>query len=129
MDNTIINLQPIISTPEDKPIINSFYLYIFAIFEFIVILLILYYFFYIEIKFLYNMVFKKNVYSVTDKKLYNNFMEQFKKLVENNKRCILRNKIYYPTYTFNNYNNDMTTLNDTKISFPTIEQCNNFLNL
>lgn len=125
MENTVINLQPIITSPDDNPVINSFYLYIFAIFEFIVIILILYYFFYIEICFLFNMIFKKNNYSTNDKNIYNNFMEKFKETVEINKTCIVKNNKYYPVYQKNNF---MKTLDDNNIYFDTKENCNNFLN-
>jgi hypothetical protein len=124
--NTVINLQPIITTPEHSPVINSFYLYIFAIFEFIVIILILYYFFYIEIIFLYNMVFKKDIYNDSDKKTYNNYMEQFKKLVEYNKKCIIKGNKYVPI-TDNNI--QLLALNNNEIAFESAEKCNNFLNL
>lgn len=127
-ENTTINLQPIINTqPEDNNSkINSFFLYIFAIFEFIIIILILYYFFYIEIKFLYNMVFKKDNYNDMDKKLYNDFMEQIKKLVESKKTCILQSSKYYPVY---DNKNTFLALNNNEIYFDTKEKCNNFLNL
>lgn len=125
MENTIINLQPIITSETDTPVINSFYLYIFAIFEFIVIILFLYYFFYIEIIFLYNMIFKKDNYSKNDKNTYNKFMENFKNIIESKKTCIMSNKKYYPVYDKTKY---MKTLDNNNIYFDTQEKCNNFLN-
>lgn len=126
MENTVINLQPIITSQEDNPTINSFYLYIFAIFEFLVIILILYYFFYIEIIFLYNMIFKKDNYSVNDKNIYNKFMEKFKEIVEINKTCITKENQYYPVYK--PQNEFMKTLDNNNIYFDSKEICNNFLN-
>lgn len=127
-NKTIINLQPIINDPKPnfKTGFNTFFMYIFAIFEFIIIILIMYYFYDIEMLFLYNIFFKKNTYSTEDKKFYNNFMKQFKYLIETKKECININNVYYPVY---DKNVNMVTLDNNIISFNEQKKCTNFLGL
>lgn len=127
-NKTIINLQPIINDtkPNFNTGFNSFFMYIFAIFEFIIIILIMYYFYDIEMLFLYNIFFKKNTYSTEDKKFYNNFMKQFKYLIETKKKCLKVNNVYYPVY---DNNVKMVTLDNKVISFDDQNKCTKFLGL
>lgn len=76
--------------------------------------------------FLYNIFFKKNTYSTEDKKKYNNFMKQFKYLIETKKECIKVNNAYYPVY---DKKVNMLTLDNNIISFDNINKCNNFLGI
>lgn len=126
-ENTIINLQPVfITEPEEKiPILNSFFLYMFLFFQFIIIGVILYYFFKTEMIFLYYKIFIDEPYSDQDKKIYNNYMNALRKIIFAETKCVKEGSLWYPKYNKINY---MLTLDDNKINFSDEKSCNKFLN-
>ena len=126
-ENSIINLQPVFITKEEDgiPVLNSFFLYIFLFFQFIVIGVLLYYFFKTEIIFLYYKIFINEPYSDQDKKIYNNYMNALRKIIVSETTCVKEGSFWYPKYNKTNY---MLTLDGNKINFSEENSCKSFLN-
>lgn len=126
-EKSVINLQPVFITKSDEkiPILNSFFLYMFLFFQFIVIGILLYYFFKTEMIFLYYKIFINEPYSDQDKKIYNNYMSALRKTIVPKTKCVKEGSLWYPKY---NNTKHMLTLDGNKINFSEITSCNAFLN-
>lgn len=138
--NEIINLNPVFVIPEEKNYnivnFNSFFLYLFFIFEIIIVVIILFYFFKKEIIFVYKNLFFNEGYTNEEKKIYNNNLYKIKKLIEEPKFCnflpsLIYNNVeikekYFPIYKKNLI---MIALNDDIIYFNTEKECKTFLNI
>lgn len=125
----VINLNPIfISKPVDGNLLsfNSIFLYLFIIFEMIILCLLLYYFFRTELIFLYYNMFKDEDYSIEEKRNYNEFMFGIKNLVTSGVFCEknTEDNLWYPLY---NNKKNMFSLDNHKLVFDNEKDCQVFL--
>lgn len=137
----IINLTHVFQIPPEKPIksFKSLFLYIFLLFELVIVILICAFFFKKEIIFIYHSLFQKEVYSLDDKRKYNEFMFNVKSIIETPKYCL-----FIPSVENKNHNNEtekitnkyfamfrnnqyMKALNGDRLYFDDEESCNKFL--
>lgn len=135
----IINLNPVFVNPVlEKNFLNfnSIFLYIFLIFEIIIIVSICYYFFKIEILFIISKLLQKEKFLPEEKQKYNTFMESIKDIIKIKKECkfITEDVMINKNLKTNNkyfliYNDDkfMEALNDDKLFFEKKEDCEKFL--
>lgn len=127
MENqSIINLRPVFLNTQEEyiPKLNSFFLYIFLFFQFIVIGLLIYFFFQIEIIFLYNKLFTPEKYSDEEKLKYNSYMYALKNIITMNIYCEGQGNQWFPKY---GSGKNMLTLDQKNIIFNNEASCKAFI--
>lgn len=123
---TIINFNPIFSkdSVEKRLVINSFFSYILFFFELVIIIFFLYYFFSVEIIYVYHSIFSKEKFSITDKRVYNNYMTELKNIIESKRSCKNVNNRWLPQFDIDK---NLLALDGNYISFDNETDCNKFI--